>query len=586
MMPDVISARAIAGTTVGTDRALIRQSAASPEGRQLAIPIVFAVIIFVTGFAFGEDAYGGISVHLLDLGAGLAAIVPFLVQRTFLAEPERSSLRRNMTLWAVAGVAAVVAPVLITGLSLQTIPPQIMAQLPFGLIAYPALLTGIAVLFSNWRFTRKIRTELRQKMVALTHVRETLSDEILRIDEEMRQGVQDTLQRALSAIPDDLAYGDPVQMAAAVSTLHQVIDDVVRPLSSTLAAHDGDTTSDVDFALAGRPRDAARGMTDQRGVSLARVSGPWFATILSIIFVLPSSLFALGLTGLLCGVVTVVAEWIVLTLLRRFGSVLILPRLLSVAAVSLICALVALLFVATLALWGDATLAGGVVVAFTLIGLATALFLSFVAQRADAMEEILDRNDDLAELLARLRQELWLAKRSLAKVVHGQVQSKLLVAALRLSHDDGDPRNVIAAAQEDIAGALRSLSAEDSPDSRDFNASFQNIEAAWKGVCEIRLSMTAAAEFAMAADSVARACVVEVIQEAVANAAKHSQAPHIDVTLTAEQSSGLGIVVSSPGKLDARSALRRSLGSTFLDEATTRWTLAQQGDRVELRAHI
>jgi signal transduction histidine kinase len=188
-------------------------------------------------------------------------------------------------------------------------------------------------------------------------------------------------------------------------------------------------------------------------------------------------------------------------------------------------------------------------------------------------------------VVAVLRQEAWVTKNQLAKAIHGSVQAKFLAVALRIANSPKVSKADLEAARKDIESSLDdvAISLEGRTDS--FAKQLKTITDAWDGVAKIKLKAEKETIALINQFPVARTCVLEVIGEAVANAAKHSKAPSMDIELQENALGQIAVSVWSAGKLSEQ-ASRKGYGSQMLDEVTSGWSLTNFKGRVYLRAVI
>ena len=184
----------------------------------------------------------------------------------------------------------------------------------------------------------------------------------------------------------------------------------------------------------------------------------------------------------------------------------------------------------------------------------------------------LDRvNQDLRLELSLFDQQLWLARRQWQFVVHGTVQAALTAALTRLQATDQPDELTVEMVGQDLRRAERALM---SPPEHVINLpeSLAEIQAAWRGIVNIKINITQRATGALQGNNDACIGVNEIVKEAVSNAVRHGQAKNISVEVDRECEAALEIKVSNDG-LPIKVRPAAGVGSRLIKELTTSWSL-------------
>jgi two-component sensor histidine kinase len=180
-------------------------------------------------------------------------------------------------------------------------------------------------------------------------------------------------------------------------------------------------------------------------------------------------------------------------------------------------------------------------------------------------------NQQLAHDQALFEQQLWLGRRAWQFVIHGTVQSALTAALTRLQSSAEPEQYVLNRVVEDIERARQALT---DPPSRkiDLPDSINQLQATWRGICDIRTNITDRASRALQKNNDACQCVNEIIKEAVSNAVRHGEAKSITIEIERQDDFNLEIIVSNDGiPLIAQNQL--GVGSRLIEELTTDWSI-------------
>jgi two-component sensor histidine kinase len=164
-----------------------------------------------------------------------------------------------------------------------------------------------------------------------------------------------------------------------------------------------------------------------------------------------------------------------------------------------------------------------------------------------------------------------LGRRAWQFVIHGTVQSALTAALTRLQSSPEPEQYVLNRVVEDIERARKALTS--SPARKiDLPDSINQLQATWRGICEIRTNITDRASRALQKNNDACQCVNEIIKEAVSNAIRHGEAKTVSIDIERQDDFNLEITVSNDGiPLIAQKQL--GVGSRLIEELTTDWSI-------------
>ena len=445
---------------------------------------------------------------------------------------------------------------------------------------------GIAVILGI-NFTRSAAEgrRLNSERLRLNELQQSMNQRIETQRAELAGRVRGILSPAIAAVRSQLA--NAADSKQVLTTLNHTVDEVVRPLSHSIA------NSDVAEVLgANSSRSAKRwAISIWHPIEARRVVIPQLSAILITISSLPAAIaLRPGVGGFSLALVQGVTILLVLSLLRLLLGRVILP--ISVAALIVIATFVAAetLVVRFLAEMGlelspaqtlDVLSFGFVFGAFFAIG------QSVQTARGVAVAELEKITESLALLVSRLRQEIWLNNRRMAGVLHGPVQAALYAAGMKLSSARQVSVELIGEVERDIAAAIERLDSEHRIDNQDFAETINQIVSLWRGSCEISVFTTDECSSALYADRNAAACVVEVVQEAVSNAIKHGRASNASVMISLVGQNLAEVRVRNDGKpIEVGSNESSGLGTQILDEICHNWRIENNQGGVLLVARI
>ena len=551
----------------GPERAFLFEAISSPIGRSLFVPIFFGLVIFSTGFLFPTAEYFGISVHLLDLLPLFVSTSVFLLSK--LIRNHKNEVLSNVLVWSLAGVSSALASTVFLLVVSGKVADYLFTQVPVGFIAYTLNIAMTAVITAGVRISRSRLRQLKSNKKVLSQIRSELEQQIETMKIDIKKSVDEELAKALLALK---GTRDPKALSAR---LFDAIDEVIRPLSHKLSG------LSLKTPIPAPTNDAIRIAPNHKGVALSRLAAPEIYFLFFAVFILPASLFVQGPTGLAVNCVLLVVQVLVLLFIESRATQLVVNRFLGMGLLALQAALVGSLYPILINQTSDF----GISVGFVTTSLGVTGIMALVSKRLDDLNQLAIVNQELQEVVAVLRQEAWVTKHQLAKAIHGSVQARFLAVALRIANTTKLTPSELAEARKDIRASIIDVESSIIDKTATFATQLKTITEAWDGVAKIRVKADRSTIKLINQFPLARTCVLEVIGEAVANAAKHSKAPTMDIELQENDVKQVVVSVWSAGRL-ANKGGRKGYGSRMLDEVTSSWSLTNLKGRVYLRAVI
>ena len=209
-----------------------------------------------------------------------------------------------------------------------------------------------------------------------------------------------------------------------------------------------------------------------------------------------------------------------------------------------------------------------VIVSLLVVVLVNAAMASQLSQ-----ETIIDRlhaTVDATETEARARnRELVRASRTLARYVHGTLQSRLLASALAIEQAEriGNPAGFDRALEQARDALLMPELLP--PPATDLSSAIAQATALWQGIATITVQIAQPLP-SIPASRIAEICTI--IEEGVANAMRHGSATAVEITLTPRDDGNIALTIVDDGVGPAGGS--PGLGSTIFNQASTMpWTL-------------
>jgi len=549
----------------GFERAYLAEAIGSRFGSQLAIPAIFAFIIFSTGLLFSSAIFSPINPQIMDLSSGIAAFLVFWLAKKIKLEGRFT----NLLIWLISGMFASLAPDIAILFLKGTLDEFLLLQAPVGVLAYSVNIAIIGSVWAGFRLSRERTKTLRSKLRELTSSQIELEAQIVAMNGEIRAQVESELAKVSEmlnrlSVSNQASFSDSVMVA---------IDQVIRPLSHRLAGFGLSKPAHV-------PASTEPPKQPRKGVSFSRLAGPEIYFVLVTFIIGNSALVLSGVSAAawLCAVAAL--QTALLVVIERFAKKLYVHRGVGM----LLHLLISASFGTIYDFLSPGSFAVGLATGFVTISIAVSGLLALISKRVDTLAELEFVRFQKAALVSRLSQEVWVTKTHLAKAIHGSVQAKFLAIALRLGSAASLTEQNLDQARLDLNEASVAVTASFDGDPDTLREQLNGYRDAWDGAVNIEFTIPKDVEKILDSEPITKACVVETIGEAIANAAKHSKAPEVSVAIS-HPTSAIEVSVSSQGALGAGSD-KSGYGSQILDQVTNSWSLTENKGVVTLEANF
>lgn len=545
--------------------------------------VVFALNAVVY-FASNLVAVGsGVGWRLVIMSASQLAmyLVPFVAWMFWV---RRSAQPRPLLMLmafliggAMRGVVIALAPVWIVG-GYQPTMGEIVFRMSASIAIMPITLAVAAIINDLTAENAERSAELaryQRDADAIDHL----------VFERMQASQADVLARIRGQLERLLRFQNVDDM---VAELRVGVDDVVRPLSHTLAA--SIPTVERPAAQLTRPRIPWSELLAEVGrmplfmptlaaLLVLVMGGPWMLAK-SMHRIDPVLLFSV-LAG--SWLLLTVCNWLWLRFrLRRSGAVF--------AVATLMIAVVSLAWWPVFRVVGGIDLDGMVVVSVAYYLTTTWFFV--LPRAADRLTRAHSAAVD--EAIARLNWEMaraqaaaWQQQRNFAYALHGPLQSAMTAIIFRLEAarvDGALSAELRAEIEHELMGRLESL-ATSSEEVAPLTTVIDDIRRLWSGIVEFAWEAEVSALEAAEADTTANTVLVDVTREACSNAVRHGRAKTLSIQLRWASAQVLELVIRNDGQELSASA-SAGLGTQLLNEATVGWSRNRQGGHTVLTALV
>lgn len=453
-----------------------------------------------------------------------------------------------------------------------------------GVIGFTAALSIIDVAIGSVRQHRQRVALLQRRQAAALAARESTLLEM----REQRDALAVTIRAEFLQRIGMLTESDA---AAAIRQLKDTVNDLVRPISRQLAARPSwrpppePRAPELSFNAREFADDATRGRPLQpawTALLFLCFGGPF------LLYQLPT-LYALQLLvagAFIVWILTVGANGLLWLVQDRSVVTRVVLLVVGVLLAALLLAMSSVVLVRAPSDVLRRIILGDLI-------LVPAVAFALVAARAARAQErsILSRLEASAYELdwasARSRCIQWRQQRSLARALHGPVQSAIGAAAIHLEQavaEERDTRELLAATRSQLLAVIDQIDAEVGDPSPVETVLLEYAET-WRGVCEVTWELDPRAHRALEADPIARFALTELAAEACWNAIRHVEAGTVAVRITLPHPRSLRMLVSDDGVMSGGDG-PPGLGTQMLNDMTLHWSLERHSGMTVLEAEV
>lgn len=217
---------------------------------------------------------------------------------------------------------------------------------------------------------------------------------------------------------------------------------------------------------------------------------------------------------------------------------------------------------------------------FMFVGVAITLWRGIERSRDQIEDELSGLNLELVRSTTIVEQQIWLAQKKWAYLVHGTVQGALTVAASRLQLASQDKPADVKQILKELDKAVVALKGDWSIE-QPFSKLVKETQETWAGVLSIELAIDKSAK-AMIENATAARCVSEIVKELAGNAYRHGQAKQLFVSLGKNTDGDLWLKASNDGA--PLTGEVNGLGSDLFTDLTMNWSISEDAQGVNFEA--
>jgi signal transduction histidine kinase len=561
--------------------------------------IGFPLIVFALVWPVGTGLLGGetpgqefaFSIHLYDLLGAASAAGTLLIARALLRFASRSQNKTRIWPQLAAILSAAVSAVLLPIWIVETfsyVPEAYLKAIPIGVVSH---FTNMLIFIMFWNSSKEQRAAVRELAVArksLTFLKANLQTELAANQKALQDQVMAVLVPTIKQLTAEMkSESDNTVIAASLRTS---IDQVVRPLSHELAKEDGSEQTMQSLRQFERSivKLPARERWAQK-LQLSEAANVPLITLAQVAFIIPTSTFLFGVQGYIASMVSAIA-----IVFANYGAVKLFSKrtasygrvLFTSAGLGFISAFVYFAITFAVANQSTADRALFVAVAVFIASLISGYINCQLAIRRVSLQLAAESNHKLQDVVTQLKQDVWLNRRRMARVVHGSVQANLQAAAIRLirGNKGGDvkPDALVDAVAQSLQEVLSDQAAQPK-----LSSGLKSLQEFWAGACELTVIVDSELLTKIEANRQASECVYELISEATSNAVKHAAADEVDVVITGSNNLIDVEVRNALGEQSSGGSLKSAgYGSRIYDEITSAWSLTFDDSDAILKATL
>jgi signal transduction histidine kinase len=537
----------------------------SSAANSIWVPALFFANIFLTGFLFGSiGIIPGYSDHLWDFANGMiGAGLFYLISRSFAKNACNLSYSQLATIYLAPPLATAIVPGVIVWLAIDKLAGEkILKDFLFSFSSLFGQFFIYALLIGAFKYSRQLSSTVASQYQALSYIRHELATGIAESKAKLMAQIQEILKSTLSNFK--------AETSAEVSAgLQVIIDGAVRPLSHMIDA-EASSLEQFDAELESAKKKALKVTLLQqlkRKVPISSAVSPLITLILYFNFVATSMVYLFGYQSLL----QIFAPFIALSYLFYLGlekaTINRRANIFIIFICGLLISIIQSLIIGFISSRRPEYDQGQLqAISFTIFLLTSSsmiysLLLRNIVENSNSAEKY---NVELANESRVIRQQLWHLHKRIARELHGNLQSKLQVAAIKAEDIDlqgfyADFTEAISAPRDDSQPSL--------------SETLDDLIEFWNGVCQIKLSASEETLKTIENQAILGEYLLEVIRETINNAIKHAASNEILISIELQDDLITLSVINNVQETTENSAKKPSLGSKIFEELAASWSL-------------
>ena len=548
------------------------------------LAIVFLLNVFLSGFLLPtEYLEAGYTMHHWDFVIGVTGSLFLLAFRFVYKSPSFITISGALV---TSGIAAALVPYLWAFLILPNgIPEEMGDKWIYSINGPVAQIVGLAIVIGSLSYARKTSNSVAEKRSALNILRRDMEVEIELERKRIIESILAVIKPAIERVDANIKAG--LDSEKISDSINQIIAGIIRPLSHNLDSSASHVAYEIDRRL------IKRSFRKNRFRHFLRSRVPLFYAVNAPLSFFGYINFNLTTISYIHGFDVALQVSLPFLIFSAF-LFLIFNKAASArdskASLTIVIAL-SISFIQTCAFFLSISLFGSndliaeapafalMTFLFTFIPAILGLVLTNLRLNLEHESTI---TEEISENLSLIRGRLWSLRKKFARELHGGLQSKMQILALKI--DDS------RAEEPDLTGGLsaqlkETLAIDDlRGEAKAFSEQIFELIEFWNGITSISLECNQALLHAIDEDALLAECLIEVIREAINNAVKHSAATEISIRMRESAPKKISLDVENNILKTVVLSEQGSLGTAIYKELSHTWELSSTSSHVKLSA--
>lgn len=548
------------------------------------LAIVFLLNGFLSGFLLPtEYLEGGYTMHHWDLVLGVTGAAFLLTFRFIYKSPSVVTISIAL---AVSGIAASLMPYLWAFSILPNgIPEEMGNKWIYSINGPVAQIVGLAIVIGSIRYSQKTSNSVAEKRSALNIVRRDMEVEIELERKRIIESILAVIKPAIERVDANIKAG--LESEKISDSINQFIAGIIRPLSHTLDSSANHASYEIDRRLIKRSfrKNRFRHFLSSRAPLVYAFNAPLsFFGYINFNLTTISYIHGFDVAFQVSLPFLIFSAFLFLLFNKAASSrdskvSLTLVIALSISLIQTFALFLSINLIGSNELIAEAPAFALMTFLFTFIPAILGLALSNLRHNLEHESAI---TEEISKNLSLIRGRLWSLRKKFAREIHGGLQSKLQILALKIDDLGVDEPGFTKglSAQLKNALAIDDLRGE----AKAFSEQIFELIEFWNGITAISFDCNQALLHAIDADALAAECLSEVVREAINNAVKHSAATEILIRLKELAPATISLEVENNILKTVALAEQGSLGTAIYKELSHTWELSSTSSHVKLSA--
>jgi signal transduction histidine kinase len=444
---------------------------------------------------------------------------------------------------------------------------HLTSRLFVATLSITPVLALVSLVVSRIVLSRERAASTQIEISAIESQRDLILNDITESDSQLLHRVDSTLRPAVESLSTQI-IDDPDSRRSIATALHSLANDVIRPLSHSLASTSAPgSTPRVPLA---RDTIAPRVPTFQEQVS------PTFVGL--VVFMGSGTVLLENLPFANAAAASIVSGAVAFAAVRILVSLVRDARwpVLGVTAVNsgvLALSWMPAHFFNQAFLFPDEFVFGAWVTSFVampVVGLLYQLIILGSYSGRNQLARLEDTRRNMAFQLSEARRRAWLRQRHLTHALHSSVQSRVLAESRLVGAGSGKLNPAEQQRSLETLGMVLDTIDDDPKATINALEGINDMVAFWSGMCDVSLAVEP--DLLSTVDAETAESVMIVATEVITNAIRHGSATSMSIDIHRDSPDAIRIIATNNGR-SVGSRHRPGLGMALYDELCAEWQI-------------